>query len=344
MAHQIDTSVNANGAFVSNRLPAWHGLGEVLDGLDLSQVLDPKRGINYKVELYPSGANVDGKFIRSKDEWATVRTDTMTVLRSGLGDRYEVVQHVDEMRLFDEVFTANGFGYETAGVLNGGREVFVLVTNPESFVAAPGDVLKRHLLLNFSYDGGSKTRVKGVDTRVVCKNTQRIALREDGGLDYGIIHTSSASDKLEDIRKVLASSAKAFEQHEREVKYLVNEYPSREGTILAMQAAIMAAFGPEPARTEIKKASAYQDKVEEMQHEIKGLLVSPNQTVGGIAGTSWSLYNAISEWADHVYAAGVRGDDRRKAENRFLSIVGGRANEVKRAAWTTLLPKELLAA
>src|SRR5690606_23869429 len=92
--------------------------------------------------------------------------------------------------------------YETAGALDEGRKVFILVRIGEDFLIAGSDAVTPYALVTNSHDGSSGLGVKLVSTRVVCENTMNIALREKGER-IGIRHTASAEANIESAAKAL---------------------------------------------------------------------------------------------------------------------------------------------
>lgn len=327
----IDTSVNARGAFIARLKPGWHGLGEVRPGWTMDEIL-AHPGMAFEVGL-ESLTTESGKVVPGR--YATVRSDTLAPLDI-VGERYEVIQHTKEWRLFDEVLTPAGYLYETAGVLRGGAEVFLLAKRPDSLMVADGDEVRQFLLLRGSYDGKSKQRIKTVAERVVCANTLAIALNEKGTrFDYSILHTASAQEKMQDVRESLYEASQAFARFEQQAKQLVGQDATERDMVKTMQAVVLTAYGEQPGNTEA--LARYKKAVQQLTDEVGEKLTQPNQLVGGIGGSKWSLYNAISEWADHSFAQGVKGSLRAKQERRFLSVIGGHAHDVKIAAWQNLL-------
>lgn len=331
MAHGIDTTVDARGAFISRQVPAWHKLGEIRPEWTMAEIL-AQPGIGYSVELQK---------IHTEDEvevpqmFATVRTDTRMPLGI-VGNKYTVLQHKEECQLFDDEFAKRGFIYETAGVLHGGAQVFLVARRPETWEVAPGDGVKEYVLLNFSYDGRSTQRVKFCDMRTVCANTLAIALNEQGTwFDYTLRHTTSIEERMAEVRESLAGMDESFDRFRRQADVLVSMEPSKSVISQTILAVINEAFGQMP--TEAAKVKGYRDRVEDFHTDIKERLTQPNQLVGGIEGTSWSLYNAISEWTDHVFAVGSKGSERARAERRFTSVLSGHAHAIKQAAWRNLL-------
>ena len=327
----IDTSVNARGAFIARLKPGWHGLGEVRPEWTMEQILEHP-GMAFRVALEnlttDSGKVVPGKY-------ATVRDDTLAPLDI-VGSRYTVIQHTDEFKLFDEVLAPAGYLYETAGVLYGGAQVFLLAKRPENIMIAEGDEVRQFLLFQFSYDGRSMQRVKTVAERVVCANTLAVALNEKGTrFDYSIRHTASAQEKLQDVRDALVETTSAFERFEQQAKRLAGQDATERDMVKTMQAVVLEAYGETPSSDEA--VARYRKAVQALTDEVGEKLTQPNQLVGGIAGTKWSLYNAISEWADHTFAQGVKGSLRAKQERRFVSTISGHAHSIKQAAWRNLL-------
>src|SRR4029434_839028 len=106
----------------------------------------------------------------------TGQPDVLGVVGSG----YTVVQNEEHCELLNLLVDEAGAHFETAGSLRGGRETFVTMKLPQQIIL-PGtngfDAVELSLAAMSSHDGSAAWRVIVTPVRIVCANTQRMALR-----------------------------------------------------------------------------------------------------------------------------------------------------------------------
>src|SRR4029079_11271959 len=135
------------------------------------------------------------------DHFATARThpvsgkpDVLGVVGSG----YTVVQNEEHCELLNLLVDEAGAPFETADSLRGGRETFVTMKLPQSITlqgSNGADDIELYLAAMSSHDGTAAWRVIVTPVRIVCANTQRLALRQ-ARATYAIRHTRSAKGRI----------------------------------------------------------------------------------------------------------------------------------------------------
>lgn len=202
MAHKIDNSKGFN-AFVAYQQPAWHNLGTVFtEPLTTMQALE-QGGLNFSVIKLPNVHILpDESEIISTDSFFTLRTDVNKILGSRLGKDYEVLQNIEALNVVDEILQSGRATIETAGVIDGGRRVFVLLKIDKDIFIGSNDVVKQYILVCTGHDGTLSTIVLPTNVRVVCNNTLAAALAGATGA-IKIRHTRNAADRLREAAKVL---------------------------------------------------------------------------------------------------------------------------------------------
>ena len=70
------------------------------------------------------------------------------------------------------------------------------------------------------------------------------------------------------------------------------------------------------------------------EDRIKSILASETCMQRGTAGTTWALFNGITEWVDHE--RGTRGGESAEAK-RFESATWGSGAALKQKAWDVML-------
>jgi phage/plasmid-like protein (TIGR03299 family) len=314
MAHNFETG------FVV-REPAWHGLANVLDdypgdwntarrlaGLDWEPVEAPIFAAPMETpetifaEVPAAPEPLDGfKVVR--------RSDTGKVLHVHR-DSYEVFPNADLGPLV-EAFLAQGedVKYETAGVLDGGKKVWVMVKLAEPFMV-PGDpsgaTLSRIAIQN-SHDCSGALRAQRLQTRIVCDNTSLAADREAGrhGLEFMFRHTQRIHEYVEQAKQALAGL------HADRANYLEWAADLLDIRISEPQAeAFIQAFIPQPVGEVV--SDRVRGNVEDAQGRLRSILSSP--TTEQVKHTAYGLVAASIEYLDHSRAF-------RSAETHFTREV-----------------------
>lgn len=296
MAHNLEiTNGRASFAYANGR-PGWHGLGQAIpEGMEHSETVAELAGLNRRVALTPLYTMVDGEPVAVPDKFATAYEDNGFVL-GVVGNRYTVVQNVTAFNAIDRWLADGRVRYETAGALDEGRKVFILVRIGEDFLIAGSDAVTPYALVTNSHDGSSGLGVKLVSTRVVCQNTLNVALREKGER-IGIRHTASAEANIESAAKALGlvsrQQAEMMERFERLAQ--VNASQDLVEQVIDMVA-------PDPVKIEVSLTERQRNRANR-RHESFMIFLEhakelPTIVSAGGLDNRWGLYNAATEWME----------------------------------------------
>jgi phage/plasmid-like protein (TIGR03299 family) len=161
-------SNNENGLFVP-----WHGKGVPVMGALNSQEAINKAGQAYLVTKEPVYRKLkSGEFVISENNFFTIR-DTDESELGIVGNDYQILQNYQAFEFVDELLNT-GVTYETAGVLENGKRVWLLARIPEKYFVA-GDELIPYLCFSNSHDGKYAVRACVTGVKVVCNNTEQLA-------------------------------------------------------------------------------------------------------------------------------------------------------------------------
>jgi phage/plasmid-like protein (TIGR03299 family) len=323
MAHLIDTSRRAAGGFYSLRKPAWHNLGTVVDvPADDPRILE-LAGLDWSTDLRPMfTSDRDGNPIAIGGEHrAVVRSDTGAPL-GVVGPRYTAVNNSDLMDAIRRIDGAASLHVETAGCLDGGRSVFVLVQHERLSFAIGRDASKGFLLVTNRHDGRETLRILPTTVRVVCANTLGLALGIGRGQGHSLRHTASVGDSLAD---VVAQYRRAVEAHDkqREALEALARVRSTPDSLMDIMRASWE-ITPETLKDEADRARSIR---EAREARIAAIRQGPTCDVQGTAGTLFADFNAITEYVDHngrgpahaVAGAGV--DIKARALDAALALI-----------------------
>ena len=304
MAHEIETFDDGTAAFVSARQDAWHRLGTVThDCLTAEQVMTTARLGGWNVHTVPLTAtdltNDGVTTLAVPDHFATVRThpvsgqpDVLGVVGSG----YTVVQNEEHCELLNLLVDEAGAHFETAGSLRGGRETFVTMKLPQSITLAGtqgSDDVELYLAAMSSHDGSAAWRVIVTPVRIVCANTQRMALRR-AKASYAIRHTRSARGKIAQARQALGIVWRYCEEFETAAQTLVNQTLVLDEFQVIVDRLWPLAPGETPETLSPRAAGIRDRRSSTLQH-----LFTDADTQHTVRGTRWAGLQAITEYLDH---------------------------------------------
>ena len=280
----------------------WHKLGVKLDNPATAAEAIEAAQMEWSVITKPVYArNQAGGFEEIDGKRAIVRADTQEVFTI-MGNGYEPVQNKDAFSFFDAVIGQGEAIYHTAGSLYGGKRIWVMAKLPDDIKITPDDVIQPYILLSNSHDGSTALRMQITPIRVVCANTLSVALGSNGG--FYAKHTRNVMQRAKDAREVLGLANAYYEMFARQVDQLVNT----RMTVIEVQEYLQKVY-------QFKADQTYADqdhRIVKAYETTLDLLGHPTNTLGGIQGTQWAAYNAVTYYIDHEKP--VRGqayrDDR----------------------------------
>lgn len=317
MAHELSLFAGTAEMAYTGAMP-WHGLGQhVQPGASLEDWL---RKAHMEWDYQESVAQFTNGQLREYPDYKVLyRSDSNKPL-SVVSKRYKVVQPKEIVEFFRSLTEREGFTIETLGALKEGRRIWALArTNIENDVVG-SDRLKAYLLLITSCDGSLATTAKFVSTRVVCWNTQAIALHSEAGSSVKVRHNTVFNpDAVKDEMGLVG--AKAFDLFLGNMRSLTDVTMTHNDAQTFVASLLPASTG---GTKDVRESKAFA--------KIMGLFSggAKGSHLPGVSGTAWGLLNAVTEYTDHH----VRS---RTAENRFDSSMFGVGANLKAEAEAGLL-------
>lgn len=320
MSHLIDQTTGRAACFTAGEAP-WHRLGQNVADCQTSAEAIRLACLDWRVDMRPIAATMaDGTLVDCPDNFATVRSDTGAIL-GVVGSSYRPLQNSEAFDFMDSLVGEKLAMFETAGAIKGGRQVWVMARIPKEYQIARGDIVAPYALLTSSHDGTRAIRILPTSVRVVCNNTLTLALSLGGGEGIAINHTHGLKGRLEDARRKLGIVCQRLDSFADQASTLVRRSLSR-AELCDYFAGLVA------------DRSAKQQK--DILSRFAANLDNSRNTVGGISGSAWAAYNAVSEWADHEMRVMGQSTEE-KLNNRLQSIWFGTACKLKQAAWESAL-------
>lgn len=318
MAHMIDMSNDrANIAYVGEE--PWHKLGQKLTEDASIETWVQEAGLAWTAEQSP----VEFKTTEGKKTFVgrnvVYRSDTLDPL-GVVSDDYHIVQPREVVEFFKEAAGQADMKLEVAGSLFGGRRFWATArVNEESLKVNGVDEVKPYVFLITSLDGTLATNASLVATRVVCNNTARIALNEDGRR-VRVTHAKEFDPNM--IKNQLGIIDASWAKFKDRVTRLANTKVEADK---AAEFFLKLVGNPDA----IEQNLSVRRKVDDLMNRYMNGIGAEMST-----GTAWGLYNAVTERASY--------QGRAQLDNKLQSALFG--NNAKLITETDeLLDKMILA-
>ena len=312
MAHQINLNEETGRySFFSVKEKPWHGLGQVVQeyptseeairyaGLDYSVVKSPLFTTAKELAIATDGTIQDNHSIAVPNFYATMRTDSNTVL-GVVGKDYEIVQNRDAFSFFDSIVGGgDGIQYETAGALGNGERIFITAKLRGNIMVGNNDPIEKYLFLTTSHDGSGSITAAFTPIRIVCANTLSAAMHCKSNT-VRIRHTSNAKQRLEQAHKVMGISNKLS----AELEGIFNQWAKVRITDKEVKRLIEMAMAPNK-ETLLKLQTGRMDEASTMYKNVCDdvfayAMMNDTQQLDTTKGTVFGAYNAVTGYFQNV--------------------------------------------
>jgi phage/plasmid-like protein (TIGR03299 family) len=337
----------------SGRKRAWHSLGKTFEGEMSARDAVKEAGLDFKIHKLPLRYDgnawrtlPDGTIERDKDasryveipgQFALVRQKTRDektpVFLGTCGKNYEFFQNSEFASLVDRI-TQGRWTVETAGALGEGETLFFALVMGSWDIR--GDEISSYLFVSEHRNGTDAAEFCYTPVRVVCQNTYRMGLKQATSrvsLKHHSLFKAEATEVMnlftrlkemeEDNKELLRKMAEKPLPIEDAHKLIEQVYP--EPQVSAKIRMALEADGAVETPTILKAHEALVTRREAVSVNRIGardLLDRFNDEFPQFANTSYSLYNAVTEWEDH-------GRRSRGEQSRAESVLFGERSDVK---------------
>lgn len=295
----MTTMYDEKKLFSTMSLP-WMKLGEVLEDAVTAEEAAERTGMNFEVELLPVQYTHNGETRTWDKRQVSVHGGTGHPLGI-VSARYERVQYAQAFDFMDAISPR----YEAAGLLQGGRQGFMVVTLPDVSplqVLGGDDEHRLNVILRTSHDRSRGVEITVMPLRGLCMNM--LSLKTFGSTAqnrWSFHHTSNVHAKMKEAQETLARTNEYRAEFERIVERL------HDVDVAADWAYEMLVTHVLP-----KSAKKNEDVADHIVH-----MWQEDLTVGEIGrGNGWGLVNAVSSYHQHQRAGGT-------PESRFLGALQG---------------------
>jgi len=307
----------------------WHGLGNPIDHDATPEEMLIASELDWTVSKRPiwtprtpqftadGGPIAFGDFLNVPDYFALVRDSDNKILGPS-GKDYIPIQNRQAFDFFKKFTDAGQMRMETAGSLQGGKQVWVLAKLSKSFSLPGGDEVGGYLLLSSPHIWGKSFVIKFVTIRVVCMNTFTMAMNEAKyGKGFRMPHIRAFDGEVAKEAAIsLGIANELFEGFEATANKLASTKVDTDVVVryvadIFQPELIVEQFGKSFYKaTEAKQAEMLLDptspKVDASQFKRSAydVLTAVNRQPGAdlesSSGTLWGAFNATTYYTDHL--------------------------------------------
>lgn len=262
----------------------WHGLGfEVSNDLTSDEMMKAA-GLDWTVSKHPVFASYgDQGQVIPCDKQALIRDSDQKVLDI-ISDDWKPTQNQDAFDFFKEYVEAGNMTMETAGSLNGGKNVWALAKINQSFEAVKDDVVDGYLLFSNPHRYGQAINVKHTTIRVVCWNTLSWALQSSINSKFSTsINHSRIFDPVA-VKNQLGIAQHQMEENKEKAIFLSSKRFNQD----SLKEFVGKIFPSTSDKVEISKPA---------QTVLDVMNTQPGAQFG--EGSYWQMVNAVTYATDH---------------------------------------------
>jgi len=295
----------------------WHGLGTPIPADKQLSVREAivAAGLDWRVELRPLYTEKPDGGAKSGilDHYAVCRTSDNAFL--GLvGPDYVPLQNEEALKWFQPFLDFDSATLETAGSLNGGRQVWALAKIRDSKMdVGKEDPVAHYILLSNAHDGSIAVRVGFTPIRVVCNNTLTLAHYSKASQLLRVRHTSGLHYNLELIREIMNVAGREFSATVAQYRRLQKRGIDSSG--LERYVRVVFSLPEDKGGKELIPNIIY--------------LFENGRGSKEAGKTYWGAYNAVTEYLNYF-----RG---RTQDNTLSSLWFGESTRISRQALTAAL-------
>jgi phage/plasmid-like protein (TIGR03299 family) len=306
----------------------WHQLGFALEHDATPDEMLVASGLDWTVSKRPlwtpssatiaeDGVTNSSGLMRMSDYFALVRDSDNKILGPA-GKDYVPTQNKQAFDFFRKFCDAGRMQLETAGSLQGGKQVWVLAKLGKMFTLPGGDEVHGYLLFSSPHCWGKSLVIKFVTIRIVCANTFAMAMSEAKyGKGFRMPHIRAFDAEVAHEAAIsLGIANELFENFEATARKLASTKVDTDVVVryiadVFQPELIVEQFGKSFYKaTEAKQAEMLLDptspKVDAAQFKRSAydVLTAVNRQPGAdlesTRGTLWGAFNATTYYADHL--------------------------------------------
>ncbi|HEY8409922.1 MAG TPA: DUF932 domain-containing protein, partial [Pyrinomonadaceae bacterium] len=300
----------------------------------VNQALDAAQ-LNWNVSLEPMYRKIGEEFRLSNLRRADVRDYDSKELGT-VGPGYHAIQNSEAFEILQPACEQFGVTIESAGAIKGGARVWMLAKLPDTTITpVPGDDVRGFFLVMVGHDGTLSHHSLPTPIRVVCKNTLNAATGLGDGKRvqnamFSIRHTKSAAARLDAAKDLVTNMIAALTETGETFAQMAKLQMTAADVVNYIEAVFP---NPDPKKEISAVLAKRRATVAELVFNGKGVEMATQLTGGN--PNAWSVYNAVTEYFDHVRPAEAGTDNAKRSANEAAVFGQGAAvkfDAFKRAA------------
>ena len=278
-----------------NNQPAWHGLGEVVEGTLPAREAFTRANALFEVAKAPLQFTnpITGETIDDDQSCATYRTDTGKKIGT-VSPTYEIIQN-EQLCQFAEMLR-DDVEMETVVVLKGGAKIAFsakILGTDASIVE--GDIVHRRLNGYLSHDGTSSFGGMFSDISIVCQNTLGYAMDDANkhGKQFKISHTKLGVSQIDATLRSIDVARQTFHK-DIECYKLMAETSMNFDSYRTWLTSLYNMPSVKQDDGNLRPGSIEDSKIK--WNKLKNAWAGGyGSHIPGVADTVWGAYNSITE-------------------------------------------------
>lgn len=313
-SYRNHSALDELGVDVSGGLTAQEALKQArLDGWNVRK--EPAKFLDEATGVLK---NVPGSFVTVRTTPGTEETDPIGIV----GNTYKPIQNEEHAELLNLLVDESGAHFNSAGSTTNGSRVFISMKLPNTIQIGGEDAVDFNIVAFNSHDGSSTFKLAVTPLRVICSNMQNAALRGNKRT-FSIRHTAAAEGNIVLAREALGMTFAYMDEFQSAMEQMMATEISDRNARKVLEN-VFAVGDSETDRQEKRRLSTVEDVMQVYREA---------PTNENIKGSTYGVYQAVIEYADHFTPVrGENGPQRRAEKSLFGSP------EIKTAAWNLLQP------
>lgn len=304
MAHELEIKADGTASMaynVENGRP-WHGLGTEVKGLMTSADALTAAGLDWTVSKAPLYSRFGSRYIKSEDRWSIQRSSDGKILGT-VGKDYTEFQNTEAFAFLDTLLKSGEAHIDTAGSLFGGKRIWI-AARLDDFTVLGKDVYEQWMLITNSHDGSRALQASITPIRVVCANTEAMALR-GASQTFRIRHRGDLAGKVQEAKETLQVAHK-----------YTDEFMAQSEALAKIEVSV--------DQFEAIMKNAFPDQKRQLATNLQNVKIiraeSP-RIPDDLRMTGYGALSALTEWTSW-------GKDYRTEEARMKSLLLGWSRDV----------------
>jgi phage/plasmid-like protein (TIGR03299 family) len=260
-------------------LPWSHGI-KLNDGKMSAEQIIHLAGMDWFAKKEKMKLVEDNKVVTT--HYAVVRSDNRGIL-GVVGQRYMPLQNQQAFGFFDEAVDRNQAVYESAGIVDGGVNSWIVSKLPQEIKVGDNDIIDCYVILMNNFDGTRTLSGKIVPILRRYNISLPIGARQG---EFKIKHTKSAGARMHLASKLIADTTKTFGALDN----MYQGFNTVKLTAKEVDTLLAKIFGDS-----VDMNGKVRTRVVETKETIKHTIYSKFST----QATAWSLYASVCEYVDH---------------------------------------------